>query len=95
MEILNTRMSKPIQDDSAITTRKGQFNPFKWVSKREITGRLYGSSHTCPSHAYSYSKTKFYKGLYNSFGHGSTWNNASGNPYHYGAIFNFDFTPDG
>lgn len=91
MDIINAQITNPALDDVG---RKGRLSPLKWVSQRERTGLLYGSSYR-DSAVNSYSRTKFFKGIYNSFGHIATWNNSSGNPYHYGAIFNFDFTPDG
>lgn len=93
MDIINARIANPPDDGG----RKGLLNPLKWVTKREHTGQLYNSvhKHSYSAHPDSYSRTRFIKGLYHSYGHGGTWNNSSGNPYHYGAIFNFDFTPDG
>ena len=88
MDIINARINN--QDD---VLRKGQLNPLQWVCRRERTGQLYGSQ--LKHSSCSYSRAKFFKGLYNSFDDSGTWNNPSGNPYQYGAIFNFDFTPDG
>lgn len=91
MDIINERINNPALDD---VVRKGQLNVLKWISRRDRLGELYDTSRQ-PVVSNYYSRTKFFKGLYSSFGHQSTWNNAEGNPYHYGAIFNFDFSPDG
>jgi len=91
MNIINAKICNPGLDDSV---RKGLLNPYKWLSRRERVGELYSACLMNYS-GRSYSKAKFLKGLYGSFGHGATWNNSSGNPYVYGAVFNFDFTPDG
>lgn len=91
MDIINARINNPSLDE---TVRRGQLNPLKWIGRRELTGQLHGPSNIDMA-SNSYSRTKFYKGLYNSFGHSSTWNNPRGNPYEYGAVFNFDFSPDG
>ena len=91
MDKINARINNPCLDE---VVRRSQLNPLKWTSRRELIGRLHGPSHLDMDRK-SYTRTSFFHGLYNSFGHSSTWNNSSGNPYHYGAVFNFDFTPDG
>lgn len=89
MDVINSKITNA--DDMV---QRGQLNPLKWITRRERTGSFYSPSKLdIPSQTYT--RTKFYKGLYNSFGHSTTWNNLSGNPYLYGAVFNFDFTPDG
>ena len=91
MDVINARMNNPQTEEMG---RRGQLHPLKWITRRETTGNLYGPAKLdIPSQTYT--RTKFFKGLYNSFGHSTTWNNPSGNPYQYGAVFNFDFTPDG
>lgn len=91
MDRINACINSQTADE---VIQQTQLQPLKWTIHRELTGKLYGPSSLDMS-GKSYSRTKFHRELYNSFGHSSTWNNASGNPYYYGAVFNFDFSPDG